>query len=119
MGKRNPPLLEYTDANLEAVTTAILKNLTPDLLPKKWRETNKTNPLYGHCHTASGCLYRIFGSENLSLYRAVDPYGVYHWWCVDRAGRVIDLTAGQYEDGVAEELHRQGIRQPGMLGFDY
>jgi hypothetical protein len=89
-------MLEYTPKNLKLVSKIILNNLTPDLLPKKWVERNSSNPMFGHCHNASGCLQKIFGTKAIKLYRALDDEGIYHWWAVDINNEVIDLTVDQY-----------------------
>ena len=62
----------YNEENLEKVSKAILNNLTPDLIPVKWRQRNSINPMFGHCHTASICLQKVFGTKELKLYRAQD-----------------------------------------------
>ena len=59
-------MLEYTPDNLKLVSELILINLTPDLLPKKWVKRNESNPMFGHCHTASGCLQKVFGTKVIS-----------------------------------------------------
>ncbi len=38
----------YNKENLEKVSEAILNNLTPDLIPVKWRQRNSINPMFGH-----------------------------------------------------------------------
>ena len=73
-------MFEYNELNLKKVSDSIVSNLTSDLLPKKWVERNSKNPMFGHCHTASACLQKIFGSENIKLYRALDDEGIWHWW---------------------------------------
>lgn len=119
MGKANPPLLAYTSKNLHKVTKSIWRSLTVDLLPvKKFVPKNLQNSLYGHCHTASGCLYKIFGNENVNMYRAMDKNGIYHWWVQDKNGFVIDLTWSQYSAADATELHKKGEKR-GLLGFGY
>lgn len=110
--------MEYNEENLKLVSDTILKNLTPDLLPKKWLETNRTNPMFGHCHTASACLQKIFGGKNIKLYRALDQWGVWHWWCVDKEGKLIDLTVDQYLSIGREPPHKDG-QKASMLGFEY
>ena len=60
-------MLDYNKENLNLVIDIIKQNLTPDLLPKKWVERNSTNPMFGHCHTASGCLQKIFGTKEIKL----------------------------------------------------
>ena len=96
----------------------IVKNLTPDLLPKKWVEKNKTNPMFGHCHTASACLQRLFGTTNIKLYRALDDEGIWHWWAVTKEGKKIDLTADQYYSQGRVPPYVNGTKAS-MLGFDY
>ena len=101
-------ILEYTPENLNLVSGIILKHLTPDLLPKKWIDINKTNPMFGHCHTSSACLQKVFGTKNIKLYRALDQWDVWHWWCVDKDGTLIDLTVDQYLSLNREPPHAQG-----------
>ena len=43
--------IEYNEKNLKMVSKAIYNNLSEDMLPKKWVERNKSNPMFGHCHT--------------------------------------------------------------------
>ena len=111
-------ILEYTPENLNLVSGIILKHLTPDLLPKKWIDINKTNPMFGHCHTSSACLQKVFGTKNIKLYRALDQWDVWHWWCVDKDGTLIDLTVDQYLSLNKEPPHAQGTKAS-MLGFEY
>ena len=110
--------MEYNENNLKMVSDIIVKNLTPDLLPKKWVERNSTNPMFGHCHTASGCLQKIFGTKAIKLYRALDDEGIYHWWAVDKEGQRIDLTVDQYYSTGRKPPHESGTKS-GMLGFEY
>jgi len=74
--------------------------------------------MFGHCHNASGCLYKIFGSQNLHLYRALDRQGVWHWWVQDKNDLIIDLTRSQYSETAVRQLHRRG-EKAGLLGFHY
>lgn len=111
-------MLEYTPDNLKLVSELILNNLTPDLLPKKWIQRNESNPMFGHCHTASGCLQKIFGTKVIKLYRALDDENIYHWWAVDKDGHLIDLTADQYYSTGRKPPHENGVKS-GMLGFGY
>lgn len=110
--------MEYNEDNLKLVSDIIGKNLTPDLLPKKWRERNASNPMFGHCHNASGCLQKIFGTKNIKLYRALDNEGIYHWWAVDLNGKLIDLTSEQYTSTGRTPPHDAGTKAS-ILGFDY
>ena len=110
--------MDYTEDNLKMVSDIIVKHLTPDLLPKKWIDINKTNPMFGHCHTASVCLQKVFGSKNIKLYRALDQWDVWHWWAVDLNGKLIDLTVDQYLSLGRQPPHDIG-NKASSLGFDY
>jgi len=110
--------LEYNENNLKMVKQIIIDNLTPDLLPKKWVERNKANPMFGHCHTASACLQKVFGTKQLKLNRALDDEGIWHWWCIDTDNNIIDLTEDQYYSQGRTPPHKDG-QKASMLGFDY
>ena len=108
----------YNKENLKLVSDTIIRNLTPDLLPKKWVERNASNPMFGHCHTASGCLQKVFGTKTIKLYRALDDEGIWHWWAVTKEGKRIDLTSDQYYSQSRVPPYESGIKAS-MLGFDY
>lgn len=113
--------MEYTEENLKLVSDAIMRNLSIDLLPKKMQDRNQnggSNGTYGHCHTASGVLYKIFGPKNLHMYRALDDEGLYHWWVQDRNGRIIDLTSEQYTLLDRKPPYNKAEKS-GLLGFEY
>jgi hypothetical protein len=119
------PFIPYNKRNLNRVSKSILKHLTPDLLPKKYHETNKKNRFYGHCHNASGCLYMFFRSQNMHMYRAYDEKtskqlneNFYHWWIVDNKNQIIDLTASQYNQIDVKKLYKIG-EKGNLLGFNY
>ena len=111
-------MLEYNENNLNMVTKVIVNNLTPDLLPKKWIERNKNNPMFGHCHTSSACLQKIFGTKQLKLNRALDDEGIWHWWCVDNNQNIIDITGNQYYSENRTPPYKDG-QKASMLGFEY
>jgi hypothetical protein len=110
--------MEYNEDNLKLVSDLIVKNLTPDLLPKRWIQRNWTNKMFGHCHNASCCLRKVFGSENIKLYRALDDEDIYHWWAVDLNGKLIDLTIDQYLSKGRTPPHDKG-EPASPLGFEY
>jgi hypothetical protein len=109
--------MKYNKQNLKLVSDIIMKHLTIDLLPKKFIERNASNPTFGHCHTASACLQKIFGSKNIKLYRGHDGE-IYHWWAVDKDGKQIDLTADQYYSVGKNPPYDVGEKSS-MLGFAY
>jgi len=111
-------MIEYNKENLLIVSNLIINNLTPDLLPKKWVERNASNPMFGHCHTASGCLQKVFGIKNIKLYRALDDEGIWHWWSIDLHGNLIDLTVSQYTSVGRIPPHKEGTKAS-ILGFEY
>ena len=88
-------MLEYNVENLNIVIEIIKKNLSTDLLPKKWILKNKDNPMFGHCYNFAGCLYKIFGCKQVKLYRGFDGE-IYHWWVQDNDGKIIDPSFEQY-----------------------
>jgi hypothetical protein len=110
--------MEYNEQNLKLVSDIIMKHLTPDLLPKKWIERNASNPTFGHCHTASACLQKIFSSKNIKLHHGLDDEGIWHWWVVDSKGQLIDLTADQYYSVGRKPPYDVG-KKASMLGFAY
>lgn len=110
-------MLEYNDENLKKVTELILKNLSSDLLPRSWLDKNEVNLTFGHCHNSAGCLYKIFGSKAVNMYRGFDGE-IYHWWVQDKAGKIIDLTADQYySKGKIPPYDK--AEKAGLLGFEY
>lgn len=118
MKKSKRKTLVYSEENLERVSILIKKNLTGDLIPKKWRNLTLTNNMFGHCHTASSCLYLLFGSDNLSLHRGLDNENVWHWWVQDNTGKIIDLTSDQYYSKNKTPPYDKA-EKVGMLGFEY
>jgi len=110
--------MKYNEQNLKLVSDLIVKNLTPDLIPRKWRQRNSVNPMFGHCHTAAACLQKIFTTKELKLYRAQDQQEIWHWWVVDNNGKLIDLTSKQYTDWNKEPPYENG-QKASMLGFGY
>jgi hypothetical protein len=75
--------------------------------------------MFGHCHTASGCLQKIFGTKVIKLYRALDDEDIYHWWAVDNENNIIDITADQYySTGRYPPIYESG-KKSGLLGFGY
>lgn len=113
--------MDYTEENLNRVIESIRCNLTIDLLPKKMQERNisgGSNGTYGHCHTAAGVIYKIFGPKHVHMYRALDDEGLYHWWVVDKSGKIIDPTSEQYTLLGKVPPYADG-QKAGLLGFAY
>jgi len=106
--------LLLTKNNIRIVSQSIKKYLTSDLLNKEYREINKTNKMFGHCHNASGCLYKIFGSDLVEMIRVEDGQfnnkKFYHWWIRDKkTNKIIDITSSQYKDkNKLQKLYKKG-----------
>lgn len=111
-------LIPYNKENLEIVSKIIVDNLTPDLLPKKWIPRNESNPMFGHCHTSSACLQKVFGTKNIKLYRGKDDEEIWHWWCVDTNNQLIDITVDQYHSVGKTPPYEQG-EKASILGWGY
>jgi hypothetical protein len=109
--------MEYNEHNLKLVSEAILRNLSTDLLPKSWVDKNGRNIMFGHCHNSAGCLYKIFGPKNVTMYRGFDGE-IYHWWVQDKEGKIIDLTSDQYYSKNRIPPYDKA-EKAGMLGFGY
>jgi len=113
--------MDYTEENLNIVIGSIRRNLSIDLLPKKMQVRNikgGSNGTYGHCHTASGVIYKIFSPKNVHMYRALDDEGLYHWWIVDKNGKIIDPTSEQYTLLGRVAPYSSGSKSS-LLGFEY
>ena len=114
-------MLEYNEENLAKVVDSIKRNLSIDLLPKYMRDRNingGTNGTYGHCHNAAGVIYKFFGYKNVHMYRALDDENLYHWWIVDKQGKIVDPTSEQYTMLGKVPPYDKGEKS-GMLGFEY
>ena len=111
-------LISYDEENLKKVSEVNETNLTPDIKHKKWKKRNSITPMFGHCHTASACLQKIFGTKQIKLYRAVDFSETYHWWAKDNYEKVIDLTADQYYS-IGEKPPYESGEKKSSLGWGY
>jgi hypothetical protein len=85
----------YSEANMSLVMGLIRRNLTPDLLTPKYREKNRSNPMYGHCYHSTQALFYLIDTDLLVPMVGVDYRDDYHWW-LQNDERVYDLTAEQY-----------------------
>ena len=82
---------------IESVIGLISSNLTPDLVTKKYREENASNPMFGHCYHASQALWYLMDTNVLEQRTAIDYHDCPHWWLVDTTtDKVYDITADQY-----------------------
>ncbi len=87
---------EFNQENIDIVSKLIRKNLTKDLVEKKYRSQNNTNPMYGHCYHVTQAVYYLFDTDKLVPYSAIDDRGEPHWW-LQYGEQIIDITADQFK----------------------
>ena len=87
----------YSMTEIESVMESIASNLTPELVTKKYRKENETNPMFGHCYHSSQALFYLIDTDVLEQRTAIDYHDCSHWWLVDTTtDKVYDITADQY-----------------------
>tara|TARA_B100000925_G_scaffold282922_1_gene256267 strand:- start:10 stop:489 length:480 start_codon:yes stop_codon:yes gene_type:complete len=87
----------YPMTEIESVMGLIASNLKPEMVSKKYREENSTNPMFGHCYHASQALFHLMDTNVLEQRTAIDYHDEAHWWLVDNStDKVYDITADQY-----------------------
>jgi hypothetical protein len=86
----------YNQEIAESMMMIIRNHLTPDLLTKKYREENVTNPMYGHCYHSSQALFYLLEPHELVPMSGLDYRGDTHWWLYDDRDVIYDTTADQY-----------------------
>jgi hypothetical protein len=111
-------LLEYNDGILVEISILIKKNLSQDLLPKKYWKSNLTSPFFGHSYNAAGTIYKIFGPKYVQLYKGLDTSGYWHWWTIDKDNRIIDLTSEHYTSKNKILPYAEG-QKSSVLGQNY
>ena len=87
----------YPMIEIESVMGSIASNLKPEMVTKKYREENVTNPMFGHCYHSSQALFYLMDTDVLEQRTAIDYHDCSHWWLVDTTtDKVYDITADQY-----------------------
>ena len=87
----------YPMTEIESVMEYISNNLTSEMVSKKYREENVTNPMFGHCYHSSQALFYLMDTDVLEQRTAIDYHNEAHWWLVDTTtDKVYDVTADQY-----------------------
>ena len=87
---------EFIKENIDIVSNLIPKNLTKDLVEKKYKSQNDSNPMYGHCYHVTQAGYYLFDTDKLVSYSAIDDRGEPHWW-LQYEDQIIDITADQFK----------------------
>lgn len=87
----------------QTISKLIQKNLTPDLLHKKFR--NQKNKYSGYCYVASEAFFHLNGGKIAGFKpKQMNYKGTSHWWIEDSNQKVWDLTAKQFTDKVPYHL---------------
>ena len=87
----------YPMTEIESVMGLIVSNLKPEMVSKKYREENLTNPMFGHCYHSSQALFYLMDTNVLEQRTAIDYHDEAHWWLVDTTNeKIYDITDDQY-----------------------
>ena len=87
----------YPMTEIESIMKSIANNLTPEMVTKKYREENSSNPMFGHCYHSSQALFHLMDTDVLEQRTAIDYHGCSHWWLADKTTeKIYDITADQY-----------------------
>ena len=83
--------------DISLVMGYIAGKLTPELVTKKYREENASNPMFGHCYHSSQALYYLIDTDVLQPMSAIDYHDCAHWWLEDTScNKIYDVTSNQY-----------------------
>ena len=103
----------YPMTEIESVMGSIANNLTPELVTKKYREENATNPMFGHCYHSSQALFHLMDTDVLEQRTAIDYHDCSHWWLVDKTTeKIYDITADQYYHVGQTPPYAKGVKKP-------
>jgi len=76
-----------------------------DLRQKQYR--GNSNPLTGHCYIASEAAYHALGGKAQGWKpMQMSVAGTPHWWLEGPEHKVLDITEGQFPQGVEHEKGR-------------
>ena len=103
----------YPMTEIESVMESIANNLTSEMVTKKYREENATNPMFGHCYHSSQALFYLIDTDVLEQRTAIDYHDCSHWWLVDKTTeKIYDITADQYYHVGQTPPYAEGIKKP-------
>ena len=87
----------YPMTEIDSVIGSIVSNLSPEMVTKKYREENASNPMFGHCYHSSQALFYLMDTDVLEQRTAIDYHDCSHWWLVDKTtDKIYDITVDQY-----------------------
>ena len=100
-------------SEIESVMGSIASNLKPEMVTKKYREENATNPMFGHCYHSSQALFHLMDTDVLEQRTAIDYHDCSHWWLVDKTTeKIYDITADQYYHVGQTPPYAKGVKKP-------
>lgn len=103
----------YSMTEIESVMEYISSNLTPELVTKKYRAENVTNPMFGHCYHSSQALFYLMDTNVLEQRTAIDYHDEAHWWLVDTTNeKIYDITDDQYYQVGQTPPYDDGKKKP-------
>ena len=88
--------------SIQKLRTAIVAELSPDLLKPQYLRMENRNRFTGHCYVASEALFHLRGGRRSGLIPQVIRHeGGVHWYLKRESdGRIFDLTARQFQSPV-------------------
>ncbi len=92
--------------SIQKLRTAIVAELSPDLLKPQYLRLEKRNRFTGHCYVASEALYHLRGGVASGLLpQCVRHEGGVHWYLKRQSdGHIFDLTARQFSSPPPYEI---------------
>lgn len=101
------------------VQRLIQDNLSDDLLTPHFKRLKSSNasPFFGHCVHATQALFYFFLAAELTIMRGkCQSVAKWHWWLQDATGKVLDVTAGQYDNSDYDAPYAVGKKQNSWTG---
>ena len=103
----------YPMTEIESVMGSIASNLKPEMVTKKYREENATNPMFGHCYHSSQALFYLMDTDVLEQRTAIDYHDCSHWWLRDKnTKQIFDITVDQYYSVNQIPPYAEGKKKP-------
>lgn len=101
--------------NLVKFKNIIIKNLSDDLLSKKWLDKkNKEincHPTFGHCYVATEAAFHLLGGKRKGWRSFYLDCGndESHWFLKHQSGFIFDVTAKQFNNVPIEYTKARGM----------
>jgi hypothetical protein len=93
------------DQSVDVLARRVAAALSDDLRQPRYR--GDPNPMRGHCYVATEALYHLIGgAKSGAKPMNVKHEGDQHWFLRLQDGRIVDVTASQFESPVPYALAR-------------